>query len=215
MYRHDSPQPSSHPSADPLSTPAVIRRQLNRSGNILISAIEPLDDDDFYRPCAGGASVAWTLGHLACVHDLFGTWLGAPGRALPPEMHDVFNRLDLGESFDDNDDAGDQACKAERIDRTFFSRPRLMGAFRQAQVRNLELLQDFDPARWTDPSPPTAPDSLPTLGAIWESLAVHTFWHLGELSGSHPRFRNTYTLNTVLHYFYVPPPSTHIHEERP
>jgi hypothetical protein len=48
------------------------------------------------------------------------------------------------------------------------------------------------------------PDTLMTCGAVWEHLAVHTYWHLGELTASLPRFHGTYTLNTVPHYFYTP-----------
>ncbi len=75
--------------------------------------------------------------------------------------------------------------------------------FRQAQVRALELLKDFDVQRWESPTPVHAPDTLPTYGTIWQSLGVHTFWHLGELAGCIPRFHGTYTLNTVAHYFYT------------
>lgn len=175
----------------------MVRRQMNRSGNILLSSVEPLDDEDFYKPFVNGSSIAWTIGHLACVFDLFTTWLGAPDKALPREMHDVFNSLDLG-SEDPN-----PPTKAETVDRKRWTRKLLIARLRESQVRALKLLEDFDPVRWYERSPPGAPDTLPTVGDIWESLAVHTFWHLGELSGAHPRFKGTYTLNTVLHYFHV------------
>jgi hypothetical protein len=175
----------------------MVRRQMNRSGNTLLASIEPLDDDDFYKAFANGSSIAWTVGHLACVLDLFSTWLGAPGKALPPEMHDVFNRLDLGT------DEPNPPSKAETVARSAWGRKLLITRLREAQVRVLTILDGFEPSRWYERSPASAPDTLPTLGDIWESLCVHTFWHLGEISGAHPRFKGTYTLNTVLHYFHV------------
>jgi hypothetical protein len=178
----------------------MVRRQMNRSGNTLLASIEPLDDDDFYKAFANGSSIAWTVGHLACVLDLFSTWLGAPGKALPAEMHDVFNRLDLGT------DEPNPPSKAESVDRKTWGRKLLITRLREAQVRVLTILDSFDSSRWYERSPASAPDTLPTLGDIWESLCVHTFWHLGEISGAHPRFKGTYTLNTVLHYFHVDSP---------
>ncbi|MEM6988999.1 MAG: hypothetical protein AAF721_00835, partial [Myxococcota bacterium] len=69
-------------AADPVSSPApsgsydpickdIIRRQMNRSGNLLLGALEPLSDAEFFAGGASGVSPAWTVGHLACVTDLF------------------------------------------------------------------------------------------------------------------------------------------------
>jgi len=171
---------------------------MNRSGNILLSAVEPMADRELYLECDNGISIAWTLGHLACVHDLFGTWLGADGRQLASDTHHIFNSLDIGDGS-----VTVKPSKAASVDPALYPKARLIGMFRSTQVANLRRLERFDPARWREPVPPTGPDSLPTLGAIWESLGVHTYWHLGELSGCHPSFKGTYTLNTVLHYFYV------------
>ena len=79
----------------------------------------------------------------------------------------------------------------------------LLLLFRKAQVHALEVLRDFDIRLWDRPTPNNVPDTLPTWGAIWQSLGVHPFWHLGELCGCIPRFHGTYTLNTVTHYFYT------------
>jgi hypothetical protein len=46
---------------------------------------------------------------------------------------------------------------------------------------------------------------MATGGAIWERLAVHGYWHCGELAGSMPRFFGTYTLNIAPHHLYVVP----------
>ncbi len=175
----------------------IIQRQLNRSGNILLSALEPMSAQDLYAPALNGVSPAWTLGHLACVTDLFAGWLDGRGRLLSPEIHQVFNALDLG------DDA--PKTKAHGVDPDRYTKGALILMFREAQVRLLAVLRDFDMRRWDLATGANIPDTLPTYGAIWEALAVHTTWHLGELAGAMPRFHGTYTLNSVLHYFFVPP----------
>lgn len=180
----------------------LVRRQMNQAGNILLSALEPLSDDDFYSGGVNGVSAAWTVGHLACVTDLFTSWLDCGDVLLPRWMHDVFNSLEIEKKA---------STKAEAVDRQKLSKPDILLLFRQAQVRALELLRGFEGDRWQLPTPPHAPDSLPTYGAIWQALGVHTFWHLGELSGCIPMFHGTYTLNTVAHYFYVNPRAAAVH----
>src|SRR5690606_40083163 len=97
-YHDDDPRApaarSALPSHDARLALAIVRRQMNRSGNILLSAVEPMADRELYLECDNGISIAWTLGHLACVHDLFGTWLGADGRQLASDTHHIFNSLD-------------------------------------------------------------------------------------------------------------------------
>ena len=173
----------------------VIRRQMNQSGNILLSAVEPMDDDVFFEAGVNGISVAWPLGHLACVMDLFCGWIDGKGRLHDERLHAMFNPLGL---------ESDPRPKAERVDRKSATRAKLILAFRSSQVRALHLLESFDLSLWNQATDPNVPDSLPLWGSIWEALGVHTFWHLGELAGCMPRFHGTYTLNTVLHYFYVP-----------
>jgi hypothetical protein len=171
---------------------------MNRSGNILISALEPLTDDEFCASGVNGISAAWTVGHLACVGDLFSSWLADKELRIPRQTHDIFNPFTIA-------DRG--VCKADLVDRSVYPKARILAMFRLSQFRILELLNNFDVALWDCPPPESCPDSLPTYGAIWESLGVHTFWHLGELAGCLPRFHGTHTLNTVLHYFYAPPGS--------
>ncbi len=174
----------------------LVRRQMNQAGNILMAALEPFSDDDFYAGGVNGVSPAWTVGHLACVLDLFTSWLEPRDLVVEPWMHSVFNSLDIGKK---------SGTKAELVDRGRLSKSEILLLFRQAQVRALQLLNDFDPEEWDQATPVYAPDTLPTRGAIWQALGVHTFWHLGELSGCVPKFHGTYTLNTVTHYFYSPP----------
>jgi hypothetical protein len=173
----------------------IIRRQMNRSGNTLISALEPLDDDEFFAGAENGISAAWTVGHIACVTDLFTSWLDTGGLLLPRSVHDVFNSLDIGKKSG--------ITKAETVDRTAYPKGDLLLMLRQSQVKALRVLDRFDVRRWESPAPEVVPDTLPTCGAIWEHLSVHTYWHLGELSGCLRRFHGTYTMNSVLHYFFA------------
>ena len=86
-------QPRPHFERDPCKR--IIRRQMNRSGNILLSGLEPLDDQAFFAPGLHGASPAWTVGHLACVTDLFDSWIRGQMPALSASFHKVYNSLDL------------------------------------------------------------------------------------------------------------------------
>jgi DinB family protein len=171
----------------------IVRRQLNRSGNTLLAALEPLQDQDFFGPGPAGVSAAWTLGHLACVADLFGAALDDGQLALHEDTHAVFNALDLG--------VKKLLSKAEGVCQKDYPKSRLLLMMRQTQVRLLKLLDAFDVQRWDEPAPDRLADTLPTYGSVWEHLAVHTYWHLGELSNAVPRFHGTYSMNTMLHYF--------------
>ncbi|MFI0739382.1 DinB family protein [Streptomyces sp. NPDC021100] len=175
----------------------MIRRQLNRSGNTLLCALEPLDDAEFFAENRSGLSAAWSVGHLACVCDLFSSWFDHGEILLEESFHQTFN--DLGITFPSG------TSKAATVGREKFPKGLLLACFRRAQIKALHTLAAFDARLWNSPGPPAAPDSLPTCGAVWEHLAVHTYWHLGELAGSMPRFFGTYTLNTLPHFFYEPP----------
>ena len=169
---------------------------MNRSGNILLSGLEPLDDQAFFAPGLHGASPAWTVGHLACVTDLFDSWIRGQMPALSASFHKVYNSLDLSKKAQ---------TKAEVVSEQDHSKQEIIMAYRQAQVRALETLDAFDVTRWDERTPHYVPDSLATYGEVWEALGMHTYWHLGELCGAVERFHGTYTLNSILHYFYVPP----------
>lgn len=171
----------------------IVRRQLNRSGNTLMAALEPLSSEEFFRAGPSGISAAWTVGHLACVADLFGATLDDGCLALPPEVHSVFNALDIGPSR--------LASKAEGVNPEDYPKSDILLMMRQTQVRLLKLIDIFDVARWDEPAPDRVADTLPTYGAMWEHLAVHTYWHLGELSSAVERFYGTYSMNSMLHYF--------------
>lgn len=171
----------------------IVRRQLNRSGNTLMAALEPLSSEEFFEPGPSGISAAWTVGHIACVADLFGATLDDGRLALDPETHEVFNSLEIGPKK--------LTTKAAGVDPQRYSKADILLMMRQTQVRLLKLLDVFDVARWDEPAPDRVADTLPTYGAVWEHLAVHTYWHLGELSSAVERFYGTYSMNSMLHYF--------------
>jgi DinB superfamily len=184
------------PAPNPNVVKSIIRRQMNQSGNILLTAIEPLGDDEFFAEGLNGVSAAWTLGHLACVMDLFTQWIEERELLIPDWMHNIFNSLEIEHST---------KTKAASVDRGVLPKADILLLFRNTQVRTLKLLADFDAGLWESRTPAHAPESLPTYGSIWQNLGVHTFWHLGELCGSLPRFHGTHSLNTLAHYFYFRP----------
>jgi hypothetical protein len=173
----------------------LVRRQMNQGGNILLSGLEPLSEAEFFAGGANGISPAWTVGHLACVLDLFTSWVERRDLALARWTHDIFNSLHIEKKKD--------ITKAESVDPKVLSKADILLLFRKSQVHALEVLREFDMLQWDRPTPYNVPDTLPTWGDIWQSLGVHPFWHLGELAGCIPRFHGTYTLNTVTHYFYT------------
>jgi hypothetical protein len=167
----------------------VVARQMERSGNTLMLAMEPLDPDEFSAVNANGFSAAWVVGHLACVTDLFSSWFtGKP--LFDPRFHAVFNET-----------AVKPPSSAFQPD--FYAKADLLLRYRTAGCEALRILRTV--TDWDASPPPAAPALLATAGAVWEHLAVHTYWHLGELAGSMPRFFGTYTLNSLPHHFYLPP----------
>jgi hypothetical protein len=175
----------------------VIARQITRSGETLLLALEPLTHDEFYAPGLDGFSAAWVTGHLACVADLFSSWLDDAPLLLDAEFHQVFNETAV--TGGEPDPAGKSAA-AER-----YPKNALLLVFRRAVIKALRVLSAFDPSRWDAPPPPAVPVTLTAAGSVWELLAVHIWWHCGELAGSVPRFHGTYTLNIAPHHLYMSP----------
>lgn len=172
----------------------VVSRQIHRSGNILLNAMSLVDDDEFFAENSNGLSAAWVVGHLACVSDLFTKWFRGE-LMFSSEFHSVFNDTDM---------AGPAPIsKAASVDREMYSKADLLLWFRQAVVKALLALDAFDITMWDAPGPNGTPLSLSTGGEVWEVLAVHTYWHLGELSGSMPRFFDMYSLHALPNYFYM------------
>jgi hypothetical protein len=175
----------------------VVKRQIDRSGNTLVLALEPVSDDEFFRENLNGFSAAWVLGHLACVADLFSSWFDDQPLLLDRSFHQVFNDTAVTEASG--------ISKAASVNPDAYPKAVLFLRLREAVTKALRVLNAFEISRWDAPGPPGVPASLLTGGAVWEILAAHIYWHCGELAGSMPRFFGTYTLNTLPHYFYLPP----------
>ena len=173
---------------------AVVARQMNRSGNTLLAALEPVSDDEFYATAPNGISAAWTIGHIACVNDLFSSWIADGDMLLHSTAHQIFNSLEIAEPSG--------ISKGASVNQEQWTKKTLFLNLRRAQVKALQILDEFDAARWETPVPSGAPDLLMTCGSVWEHLSVHTYWHLGELAAIMPRFYGTHSLNTLPHYFY-------------
>lgn len=176
----------------------VVARQMTYSGETLLIAMERLDDGEFFAENANGFSAAWVTGHAACVPDLFSSWFSG-GLLLSKDFHAVFNDTAVT--------ASGPVSKAASVSRELYPKDDLLLLFRQATVKALRVLRAFGAGRWDDQAPPGAPVMLLTGGAVWERLAVHAYWHNGELAGSVPAFYGTYGLNILLHDLYVPPDS--------
>ena len=176
---------------------AIVKRMLNRSGNSLFTAIEPLSDAEFFAGGPNGISIAWTIGHLACVLDLFTSWIHGQGCRLPAPVHNTFNSLELKP-------AGGPS-KADSVQKSSYRKADIMFLLRSAQINALKVLETCREQDWVAAPPGAHRDNLHTVGEIWEHLAVHTYWHMGELCGTFPRFHGTYTLNMLPHYFYYVP----------
>jgi hypothetical protein len=179
----------------------VIARQLTRSGETLLLALEPLDDAEFFAESKNGFSAAWVTGHLAGFADLFSSWFDGRGLLFSEAFHRVFNDTAIA--------AAGPASKAAGVDPGLYPKADLLLGFRRSFIRALHALREFGDGRWDDPPPAAAPVTLLTGGAVWEILGVHVWWHCGELAGSMPRFFGTYALNVLPHHLYVPPEAQH------
>ncbi len=173
----------------------IIANQISRSGETLVLALEPLTDDEFFGCLDTGYSPAWTIGHLTCVADLFSAWLDIKPKLFNEEFHEVFNEVDV------NDWKPQTISKAAKVSPDSFPKEMLLHNFRQAVIKALNVLDNFDIARWYTRGIAGVP-ALITAGEVWELLAVHIYWHCGELAGSMPRFFGTYSLNILPHHFY-------------
>jgi hypothetical protein len=149
----------------------ALKRQLDNSGILLLKAASVLSNDEFFAEPANGASMAWTLGHLTALQD----WA----------LHRVF--LKDEPKFDKEKR---EALKGGRAivdsDRVHFKdRQQIETEFSVTQADVIHALHNFNEDHWNHSTPSGC--RFPTYGSLWEHLAVHTFWHLGELSATIPR----------------------------
>ena len=173
----------------------ILARMITLSGQTFLLAMEPLSDDVFFAEQPNGFSAAWVTGHGACFPDLFSSWFTGE-RVLGDDFHAVFNETAVV--------AAGPVSKAATVDRETYPKDLLMLRFREAGTKAIRTLRSFKLEEWYSQAPPGAPVGLLTAGSVWERLAVHTYWHNGELAGSMPVFHGTYSLNIEPHHLYVP-----------
>lgn len=161
-----------------------LKRQIDHSGNLLLKCSSVLTDEEFFYKPEIGASMAWTLGHLAALQD----W--AVQRVFLSEKPE-FSR--------DKRDALKGGREVTEEDLQFISdRPEVERTFARVQFNTIAELHQFDEKRWNEATPSGC--RFPTLGTLWEHLSSHNFWHLGMLSASIPRLA---TLTLIAPHFYT------------
>jgi hypothetical protein len=149
----------------------ALKRQLDNSGILLLKAASVLSDEEFFSQPTNGASMAWTLGHLTALQD----WA----------LHRVFLKDEPLFTREKR-----EALKGGRhimdSDKVHFSdRHETEANFSKTQTDLIHALHDFNENDWNQSTPSGC--RFPTYGTLWEHLAVHNFWHLGELSATTPR----------------------------
>ena len=149
----------------------ALKRQMDTSGNLLLRASKTLSKDEFFLDPSSGPSMAWTLGHITALQD----W----------SLHQVFQNVEC-----QIDHEAREALKGGRPirgqDRKFFNdKEKLEKEFSATQLEMITLLNSFDEEKWNQ-SPPSG-GRFSSYGSLWEHLAVHNFWHLGQLASTYPK----------------------------
>lgn len=169
-----------------MSTPKdVVKRQLDASGTLILNVSSALSDEEFFHEPKVGASLAWSLGHLAALQDwCVSNVVASEERLIDKSKREVFR-------------GGRRITGEDR--KAIPSRRELEALFRDTQTRAIAALEKFDLSRWDEATPTGC--RFPTLGAVWEHLASHNFWHLGQMSACVPRLAGTtLTVNIPRHY---------------
>lgn len=177
----------------------LIRGLIERASQCLLVAARSVDRDAFYAKGQSGTSLAWAVGHCACVNDLFRVWLSdkkGARRYLRPEMHGVFNPYDL--------ELQPSAARRWRFSRRSYSQARLIQDLERSTRHVIAKLERFDLCRWGDPPGTKDYQSFETCGDMWVFLALHMTWHAGEVAGSVPYFGDTDLLNLATHELALP-----------
>jgi hypothetical protein len=165
----------------------IIRRQLDHSGIMLLSAAKALSDDEFFWEPPVGGSMASTMRHLSGRQD----WAGNRG------FNQTEPKLRRGER---------EAFKGGRAitdsDREMLrDRSVIEGEFANEQYQTIQALDAFDEEGWNVSTPSGC--RFPTYGILWEHLATHNHWHLGAISVSHPKL--TQLVMVAPRYYTVDP----------
>jgi uncharacterized damage-inducible protein DinB len=157
-----------------------MNRMIQQSGARLFQCVSTLTDDEFFREPQLGASAAWTVGHVVNSQDYF--------------VSRIFDRTRKFEEFERVFRGGRSLVAADIA--TYPSRDHIMTQYRKCHEQTILSLQEFDLNRWDEfiPSINVGDSTYFSRGMMWEFIARHTFYHLGQLSASLPSLSGSATL---------------------
>lgn len=148
--------------------------QLDSGESWLLKATDGLSEDDFREHLPGpGPSANWIFGHLAVNEDWFLSVL------TPQKMQ---SSAELVEAYQ-----GDLSFTREVAHQAASARPssllkqQIIDLFVATRRRTLSALRDADISEWQGPLPQGIPSVYKNIGGVWGIIAVHQYWHLGQL----------------------------------
>lgn len=148
--------------------------QLDSGQALLTAAAEALTEDEFHAHLPGpGPSANWIFGHLAVNEDWFLSLLSDQKVQLPKDLADRYQG-DL--SF-----AQEVASTSRPSQAAGLGKQEIVDLFVRQRQRTRATLQASDPSGWHGPLPEGIPAIYKSLGGVWGIVAVHQYWHLGQL----------------------------------
>ena len=142
----------------------VILKQLQDSHFLFEKFIEDFSEEDArFQPCEGGTHLNWILLHLARTED----WVVSTVTSTPPQ---------LSESIRENYGGGSTCRPDDGV-----TRADAWSTFQQTHERAIRLVEELPESRYEEEYP-DASNMFPTVGALVSLLAVHPFWHFGQLT---------------------------------
>lgn len=121
------------------------------------------EEDARFQPAAGGNHLNWILMHLAVSADgILNAVTGEP-KQLSEEVHKKYQ--------------GGSTCEPD----DGMTRADAWKTFTDQHARTIASVKTLDESRYAEPNP-TGSEMFPTIGALVGLLAVHPFWHFGQLT---------------------------------
>jgi uncharacterized damage-inducible protein DinB len=158
----------------------TVNRMIQTSNARLFQCLSVLSDEEFFEEPAQGASVAWTVGHLINSSDYF--------------VSRIYERPRLFEQYE-KVFRGGRVLTFEDIN-SYPGRRDFETDFRNCHETTITSLNEFNISLWDENVQPlnVGDSTYFSRGMMWEFIARHTFYHLGQLSVTVPRLGNTATL---------------------
>lgn len=159
---------------------STFNRMIQTSDARFFQCIGVLSEEEFYFEPVAGASAAWATGHIINSQDYF-----------------VSRMYDCPRQFDQFEKVFRGGRDLTETDYSLYpNRVEFESAFRQCHEVTIEKLMAFDESKWDIPiAAKEVGDSTyfsPVM--MWEFIARHTFYHLGQLSVTLPRLGGSATL---------------------